>query len=234
MEAIQFDPFKKALHFQNVPKPRVTSEDELIVEVAYCGICGTDLHIITGEFPLENKKPVVLGHEFSGIVREVGPAVTHVKPGDRVVIDPQSWCTTCKFCTNGKYTLCERGGVTQATGIGLDGGWGKFAKVRSRQVYKLSSELTLRQGILCEPISCIVWGVERVLTNIPVGSDVLITGAGIIGNLWSSVLHQMGFRKVTVVEPSPERRQINQNLGLGYNVLSPEGLSQKNRFRICI
>ncbi|XP_014273645.1 uncharacterized protein [Halyomorpha halys] len=226
MEALQFDPQKKVLSLIQHEKPKITSDDELIVEVAYAGLCGTDIHIIGGEFPC-SKTPVILGHEFSGIVREAGPGVDHVRVGDKVVIDPQSWCTTCEYCTTARYHLCTNGGVDFATGICLNGGWAKYSKVRARQVYKIPDGLTLKQGALGEPISCVVWGLERGVSDVPVGAKVLITGAGIIGNIWCAILYHLGHRKVTVVEPMEARRIINKGLGTGFECLDPAELKKK-------
>jgi len=227
MSALRFNPASQQLSLvPSASPPPISQPDHVVIEVAFAGLCGTDIHIIQGEFPC-SKCEFTLGHEFSGIVREVGDEVSHVVPGDRVAVDPQSYCNTCAMCTSGRYHLCPVGGVNNATGIHTDGGWAKWCRVSARQVHKLPHNITLQQGALCEPISCIMWGVERCTPSLRVGREILIMGAGIIGNLWSIVLHHLGHRSVTIVEPSPTRRGINKTLGLGFSVLSPDEFELK-------
>ncbi|KAF6200113.1 hypothetical protein GE061_006414 [Apolygus lucorum] len=225
MEALRFDPTTKALSVEKIPIPKIEAPDEVIVEVAYAGLCGTDLHIFKGEFPASKVK-LTPGHEYSGIVRAVGSDVKNVKVGDHVSCDPQRWCTTCKYCLTAKYHHCVEGGVANATGNGHDGGFAQFSKVRSRVVHKLPDNISLKQGVLTEPISCVIWGLERGFLPAPIGSEILLTGAGIIGNLWTAVLHHLGHRRVTIVEPSDIRRELNKRLDTGYKVVSPDELTQ--------
>ncbi|BES99346.1 Sorbitol dehydrogenase [Nesidiocoris tenuis] len=226
MEALRFDPKTKELTFEKIPVPKIENDDDVIVEVAYCGICGTDLHILKGEFPSSPVK-YTPGHEYSGIVRAIGSAVTNVKVGDRVSCDPQRWCTTCDYCRTARYHHCVEGGVENATGIRHDGGFAQFSKVKSRVVYKLPDNISLKQGALTEPISCIIWGLNRSFLPAPIGAKILLTGAGIIGNLWSAVLHHLGYRSVIVVEPSDARRKLNQRMGTGFEVMTPDELNLK-------
>ncbi|XP_073990970.1 D-altritol 5-dehydrogenase-like isoform X2 [Rhodnius prolixus] len=223
MNALQLDPQTGVLSVLKKEIPKVSRPDHVVVRVAYTGICGTDLHIIQREFP-SSEQPFTLGHEFSGLVHEVGSQITHVRVGDKVAVDPQNWCTTCEFCRTGRYHLCDLGGVAMATGIRFDGGWAEYTLLLARQVYKLPESVSLKQGSLCEPVSCIVRGIEQASLKPPGFQTILVIGAGIIGNLWCAVLHHMGHRNVTVVEPLKNRRELNQKLDTGYTCYTPEEL----------
>ncbi|KAK9504873.1 hypothetical protein O3M35_009047 [Rhynocoris fuscipes] len=109
-----------------------------------------------------------------------------------------------------------------ATGTRFDGGFAEYALVRARQVYKLPNSVSLKLGALSEPISCIIRGIERADLQPPGFQSILIIGAGIIGNLWSAVLHHMGHRDVTIVEPQKIRIDMNKKIETGYKCYTPE------------
>ncbi|XP_059489363.1 D-altritol 5-dehydrogenase-like isoform X2 [Neocloeon triangulifer] len=222
--AIQFDYGTKKLTFGEVTKPELSRPDEILVKVAYSGICGTDLHVIHGQFPCK-KTAFSLGHEFSGVVQAVGKEVTYLSVGDRVVVDPNSGCGHCASCWNASYHRCEN---VRTIGILTDGGWAEFCLARKGQVYKLPDSVTLKQGALCEPMSCIAHGWSR-LGAVPHNSKILILGAGIIGNLWACLFHLNGHRgNVTISEPQETRRKLVEKLELGYTLTSPTDLAATN------
>lgn len=225
MEAIQFDRKKEQILLIKAPYPIKPIKNEVIVEVAYAGICGTDLHIAEGAFPCRDD-PVILGHEFSGVVSAVGPEVTHLKPGDHVAVDPNSGCHYCELCHGGNYHLCKVGGINNTVGIWKDGGWAQYCKLAAEQVHKVPHHITLEQAVLAEPLSCISHGWDRI-APIPVGSRILILGAGIIGNLWASVLHLQGHRRVIVSEPQEARRKLMMNLETNFDIITPDELKAR-------
>ncbi|XP_069684548.1 uncharacterized protein [Periplaneta americana] len=167
-----------------------------------------------------------MGHEFSGVVSSVGPDVKHIKKGDNVVVDPNSGCLTCDACHNGNYHYCTGSGIDKSTGTYKDGGWAEYCLVPADQVHKLSDNITLEQAGLTEPLSCVSHGWDRIIP-IPVGSRILILGAGIIGNLWASVLHLQGHRRVVVSEPQEARRKLLAKLETGYDIIAPEELKTR-------
>ncbi|XP_047097424.1 D-arabinitol dehydrogenase 1-like [Schistocerca piceifrons] len=224
MEALQFNSKTQTLSLVTEKVPSV-KENEVLVKVAYAGVCGTDLHIVEGSFPCTDQ-PVILGHEFSGTVTAVGSKVTNVKVGDKVAVDPNSGCNTCGPCSGGQYHYCSAGGINSTIGIYCNGGWAQYCTAPDTQVYKLPDNIALEQGALTEPISCLSHGWDRV-QPIPVGSSILITGAGIIGNLWACLLHVQGHRKVTISEPLESRRKIAEKLGTGFQVVSPAELKEQ-------
>lgn len=220
MEALQFDPRKKVLSLVKTDLPAIIEKNEVIVKVTYAGVCGTDLHILDGTLPCRDR-PFIPGHEFCGVASSIGSEVKHIKRGDRVVVDPNTGCNSCTYCTSGNYHQCPIEGMHTAIGIFHNGGWAQFCKVPAKQVHRIPDTMTFQQAALCEPLSCVCHGWDRV-APLPIGSTVLISGAGIIGNLWTSVLHHSGHRKVIIAEPTLARRQLSLKLETGYQCLSPD------------
>lgn len=148
---------KHDMRVEESPMPQVGAEDVLI-QVKACGICGTDVHIYEGDKgAAEVTPPTILGHEFSGVVTEVGAAVTNVKVGDRVCIDPNCYCGKCDFCRNGIAHYC-----TDMIGYGttVNGGFAEYCSVNQRQVYKLGDHTTFEQGAMTEPVACCLHGMD--------------------------------------------------------------------------
>ncbi|XP_076754740.1 sorbitol dehydrogenase [Xylocopa sonorina] len=223
MEFLSFDVKSRtlALRRAEVPKP---GPDEVLIRVAYSGICGTDLHIIEGAFPCKKEGFLTLGHEFSGVVSEVGSSVKSIKVGQKVAVDPNSSCDKCTYCHNGTYQHCSAGGINNTIGIYRDGGFSTHALVPESQVHVLPDGVDLEQGALAEPLSCLAHGWRR-LNGVDVGNKVLVIGAGIIGILWTCLLHLRGLKKtVTVSEPQEKRRQLVSKLDLDYETVSPQKL----------
>jgi len=203
MEAISFDFSSKKLSLAKQPIPKCGKNDVLI-KVSFSGICGTDLHILQGEFPCKEDGPIILGHEFSGTVIETGAEVRCVQKGDQVSVDPNNGCNVCEVCHLGNPHFCEVGGINNTIGIFRNGGWAQCASVPDTQVHKLPEKITLKQAALTEPLSCLAHGWDRI-SPVRIGSNILIVGAGIIGNLWMIALHLQGHRKITVSEPNKAR-----------------------------
>lgn len=176
--------FKKGVgnvELQDVPEPRV-GVDEVKIEVKATGVCGTDIHIYHDEF--KSNPPVILGHEFCGVVKEVGTNVTEFKTGDRVTSETaHKVCGKCMFCRTGNYNLCpERQGI----GYGVDGAFAKFCVVRKDLVHLLPDNVDYVSGAFCEPLSCAVHGVSEQ-TGIRAGEVVVIIGPGPIGLLSAQI-----------------------------------------------
>ncbi|HWQ52754.1 MAG TPA: alcohol dehydrogenase catalytic domain-containing protein [Bryobacteraceae bacterium] len=169
--------------WMEVPEPEC-KPDGVKIEVRYSGICGTDLHVFYDRF--RNFPPVILGHEFSGVVVETGAEVTRVKPGDRVTVLPSSAvvCGTCDYCVRGYYMFCA---VRRGMGHGVNGSFAKYVAVRDDQVYKLPETMSFEEGALTEPFATAVQAIED-LTDFHVGDIVLLSGPGPIGLLCLSLL----------------------------------------------
>ncbi|XP_023024099.1 D-altritol 5-dehydrogenase [Leptinotarsa decemlineata] len=225
MEAVRFTEKNLKLELVQIPIPQVATPTDVLIKVAFSGICGTDLHIIQGEFPCNRDTTFTLGHEFCGTVTDIGSAVTTLQKGDRVAVNPNSSCMCCHFCWSGKPQLCPTGGIRNTIGIFRNGGWANYALVPVDQVLKLKDNITLEQAALTEPLSCLAHG-WNIISPVTVGMKILVTGAGIIGNLWLCVLHLQGHRNVTVSEPNLARLELIKKLNTGFTLLTPDQLKK--------
>lgn len=205
------------LEIEDVPEPS-PGEGQVKVRVSRNGICGTDLHeYYDGPIfippdqphPLTGKAmPLIIGHEFSGVVTEVGTGVTTVAEGDRVAIEPIYRCGHCRPCKAGQYNLCTTIGFH---GLMSDGGMAEYTVVPVDQIHALPDDIPLEMGALVEPMS--VAYHAAVLGDVTDQSRALIYGAGPIGiGLWFA-LRGMGLTEIDVVEPSPTRRHAIEALG---------------------
>src|SRR6266496_3374688 len=183
------------VELREVEDPRCDDE-QVKIEVSYCGVCGTDLHVYEDTF--KNYPPVILGHEFSGHVVEIGKNVSHVALGDPVAVLPASAvvCGGCVFCRTGYFMFCsERRGM----GHGINGAFAKYAVVRKDQAYKVPQHLTLAEAALSEPFAAAVQAVTEI-TNVRLGDVVLISGPGPMGLLCLKLLVAEGIKTIVAEE----------------------------------
>lgn len=189
---------------KNVPE---ISEDEVLIQVGACGICGTDIHFFKGEWKVNT--PLVLGHEFSGIVVQTGSRVTTVRSGDRVVAEPNIVCGKCKYCRMSERNFfCEN---LQAIGVTVDGAFAEYVKAPERNVYRIPSWITLEEAALIEPLACIIRGLDNV--KIPVASSVAVVGTGPIGLLMIQMVKHYGAAKIIALDVVEERLRLAEELG---------------------
>lgn len=216
---------QKDIRLEDVPQPRIKAEDEVLVEVAWCGICGTDLHeyvvgpIVTPKrpHPLTGATlPQTLGHEFSARVVEAGREVTGVAVGDRVAIMPAIVCGRCHYCRRGLGHLCVK---FACTGLSAEtGGLAQFAVLKDYQVSTLPDEVSDVQGAVVEPASVAAYGIDRA--QVQGGDVVLVTGAGPIGILSALYANAVGASTVVIAEPNPNRAALARSIDVG-PVLDP-------------
>lgn len=199
------------IRIDDVPEP-TTRPGTVKVEVEWCGICGTDLHEylegpifaptadaphpITGE-----SVPITLGHEFAGIVAEVGDGVTRVRVGERVVVEPYIICGNCDACTNGRYNVCQTLGFVGLSGHG--GGFSQYVVAQERWIHPLG-ELGTDVGALIEPLAVAHHAVK--LSRAKPGHTALVFGAGPIGLVTTAALKAACVEEVIVVEPADVRK----------------------------
>ena len=143
------------------PGPR-----EVVVDVAACGICGTDLHILDGEFA--PSLPIVPGHEFSGVVVATGRDVTELSEGQHVAVDPSLYCHECHYCRLGQDNLCER---WNAIGVSVPGGAAEFAVAPAVNCVPLPDHVRLEDAALIEPLSCAIRGYDVLRSRL--GAHIL-------------------------------------------------------------
>lgn len=223
----------------DVPEPEI-KPDEIKVKIAYCGICGSDLHMVEGKMgfgsrpdgmigkppavPMTLGFPRVMGHEASGVIAEIGNEVKgDFKVGQRVAMDFKAYCGSCFFCNNMKQGLClHRKGTT--------GSMAEYAVYPEGAVYPLPKEMPLDVGAFLEPLSIAVHALD--IAQLRSGDTVIITGAGPIGQLILQMAIKSGASKVLVSEPVAERR--NKALELGADMvidpLKEDLLETSNKF----
>ena len=182
---------------------------EVLVENKSCGICGTDVHIYHGEKgSAEVHPPVVLGHEFSGIVAKVGSAVTDVKVGDHVTLDPNIYCGKCMPCRMGKKQNCEN---LFALGVNVNGGFAQYALCPDTQCFKVREDMDFDVAAMAEPLACVIHGIDQA--GIRPGQTVLVVGGGTIGLLMVQMAKLSGASQVILSEPIELRRKIGTEVG---------------------
>ncbi|GAB7036586.1 MULTISPECIES: zinc-dependent alcohol dehydrogenase [Catenuloplanes] len=185
----------------DVPDLHVTGDDDVVVDIAYCGICGTDLGIVSGAYPVA-VPGVTLGHEASGVVAEVGAGVTTIAPGDRVVINPTPYCGRCRMCRTGRINHCVGKHGTES-GVSYDGAFAGRYRTTSAFVHRVPDHVPLRAAALTEPLSCVVTGVRKIQPT-SLAMNTYVIGAGPLGLLYAWMLSLKGLNP-TVVERSPAR-----------------------------
>lgn len=188
-----------------IPVPKA---DELLIEVKSAGICGTDLHIYNGTNTGLVTPGTVLGHEFSGVVVEVGKEVKGFRKGERVAIEPNLFCGHCHYCRTARKHFCEN---WSAIGLSKDGGFQEYCAVPASAAYKFPDTIDFQTGALFEPLSCVLHGIER--SRLRTGESVLLQGAGGIGQLFLKVLSQMGLSKIFVSDIDPDKLAIAKKNG---------------------
>ena len=182
---------------KEVPTPEV-GPGHVLVRVAACGLCGTDLHLLDGVLPTEY--PLTPGHEFAGEIVELGDDVSGLAVGDRVAVDPNLPCGMCRWCRQGRGNLCR---VWDATGVSRPGAAAEFVAVPAKTCHALPPNVSDRAAALIEPLSCAVHGVGR-LPRRP-GEHYLLYGAGTMGLLMASLVRSSGAASVSVVDINADR-----------------------------
>lgn len=191
------------LESRETPDP---GPNDIVIDVKACGVCGTDMHILDGEFPATHG--IALGHEYAGVVREVGKAVNAFKSGDHVAVDPNIACGHCSACQRGDVHLCDR---LEALGVTRDGGFAECSLLPAAQAYRVPPQLSFDACALAEPLSCCLHGLD--LAHIRAGDRVMIIGAGSIGLLMIQLVRNSGAATVAVAEPIEAKRKLALEIG---------------------
>ena len=202
------------IRVEDVPEPQIDESYDVKIKLHWCGICGSDLHEylagpifipsgtphpVTGE-----AAPVIMGHEFSGEVVEVGPGVTNVKPGDRVVVEPLVVDDTCPSCRDGRTNQCVNLGFHGLAGKG--GGFAEYTTFRHQFVHKIPDTLPYDKAALVEPISVGYHSLE--VGGFEAGMNAVVAGAGTIGLATIECLKALGHRRSAQVRPPGVRQGV--------------------------
>jgi D-arabinitol dehydrogenase (NADP+) len=209
---------EKKIVIREVPDPKIGPKDVLVRSRA-CGICGTDVHIWEGEF--FPTYPLVPGHELAGEVVDVGAEVRDLKAGDRVMVDPTVTCEECHFCMTQRQNHCLS---WNAVGVTRDGGFGELVRVPAKNCYRFD-KVSFSEGAFTEPLACVVFGQDRA--RIDIGSEVLIFGAGPIGQLHLQASKANGAASVTIVDTVESKLDLARRMGASEAVIADNALSDK-------
>ena len=209
---------KKDVRVEDVPEPPAPGPGEVKIKVHQTGICGSDLHeydvgpifIPTEEnHPLTGKKaPLILGHEFSGEIVEIGEGVKNVKVGDRIAPDAAQHCGECYMCKVNRYSLCEK---LAFTGLMADGAFAEYVNVPAYTCFKLLPELSNEAGALVEPIAVGIHAIRQ--GKVLEGDTVAVVGAGTIGLVTIQAARAAGAKKVFSIEIAKDRKKFANELG---------------------
>lgn len=220
MKAFMFqEPNHAELIEMDKPKP---SEDEVRIKVAACGFCGTDIHTYKGEHVTEY--PVVPGHEFSGVVDQIGSKVKNFKQGDKVVGDPNIFCENCDYCKENKQIHCKN---IQVVGNTRNGAFAEYVTLPERCVFHIPPDSDMAAMAMAEPLACVINAHNKV--TIPVGGKVLIFGAGTIGLLHLMIADHRGAAEVTIVDLREGQLETARKLGAAHTVLAD--VKEKEKLR---
>jgi (R,R)-butanediol dehydrogenase / meso-butanediol dehydrogenase / diacetyl reductase len=199
---------KKDIRLEDVPEP-IPASEEVVIRIAACGICGTDLHTYLQEPPPGSKSiPMVLGHEFSGTIDAVGGNVRNLTPNDRVTVNPGLYCRKCGPCRRGQFSGCKNVGSILGPN---NGGFARMVAVPASACHMLPPTVGMDQGAMVELLAVAVHGYHQARLN---GSErIAVFGAGPLGLLMLLVLKEKGFGPVVVIEPGEKRRTLALKLG---------------------
>ncbi|KAI1912906.1 hypothetical protein LOZ53_003121 [Ophidiomyces ophidiicola] len=202
MKALQYSK-PEEYSIVNIPLPELR-ENDVLLKVKACGVCGTDLHIHEGEFLA--KFPLVPGHETVGVVAAVGPKVKGFTIGDRVVADNSELCGECFYCRRGEELLCEH---FEAHGVTMNGGFAEYCAYPAGRVFKIQN-LSDVDATLLEPASCAAHGLDKIAPKM--GSSVLMFGAGPTGLVLAQLLRLNGGCKVVIAAPEGLKMDLAKSL----------------------
>ena len=216
---------KGSVEIRDVTEP-VPGPGQVKVEVQAAGVCGSDLHIYHDEIAIPIEPPVVMGHEFSGVIVELGAGVEGLQLGDRVTCETTAWsCGRCLHCRLGHTNMCAS---RKVVGYAMDGCFARYCVVNEHQVHRLPDNVDFRAGALTEPLACCVHAVLE-LTTISAGDVVVLTGPGSIGLLSLQVVKAAGgYALMCGTSQDAERLKLAQQLGadLIVNVENDDALEQ--------
>lgn len=217
MKALLLSEYKK-LELADLPQPK-PGPDEVLVQVAACGICGSDVHGYDGTSG-RRIPPIVMGHEAAGMVAEVGAAVSDLKRGDRVTFDSTVYCGQCGYCRRGEVNLCDQ---RQVVGVSCGdyrraGAFAEYVVVPQRILYRLPDELSFPEAAMLEAVSVALHAVR--VSDLKGGETALVIGAGMIGLLTLQAAHAGGASRVIVADVDATRLKLAKDMGADEVVLA--------------
>ncbi len=204
----------EVIKFYEVEKPEV-KPGEILIKVKRMGICGSDIHAFHGQHPTM-PAPVVMGHEFAGEIAELGEGVTEFSIGERVTVRPQLTCGDCYHCRTGNENVCHNLKVIGCN-ILAPGGAQQYVSIPERLVFRLPDALDYDDGAMVEPVAVGVAAVKTFSMDVK-GKNILVLGAGTIGNLVAQSARAMGAASVTITDICDEKLEIAKQCGIDHTV----------------
>lgn len=212
---VKYDSAPGNMEIRNVPEPKA-GPGQIKIEVKVAGICGSDLHIYHSDIAIPVRPPVTTGHEFSGVIAEIGEGVTGFEVGERVVSETAySFCGTCDCCTEGYYNLCSE---RRTLGYWYSGIFTNYTVVPAERVHRIPEGVSDIEAAMTEPLACVCHAIYD-LCSIKAGDIVLVSGAGAVGIMSAQVAKAQGAVVIiTGLNADRERLQIAKDLGIDYVV----------------
>lgn len=204
---------------RDVPVPEI-GPDDVLIKIAYTGVCGSEPHIFHNNISYLLNVPVILGHEFSGVVEKVGANVAAWKPGDRVVAETHARiCGHCMMCRTNNFRFCrERKGY----GSAVDGSYAEFVRAHQRILHTVPDPVSLRDASCVEPM-CVAYNVVVAKSRVRAGDSVVVIGPGPIGLLCAKLARMSGAKDVVVVGGPGDEERLAFSLGFGATAVVPYG-----------
>ncbi|MGP5174685.1 L-threonine 3-dehydrogenase [Psychrobacter immobilis] len=209
---------KKGIWMQDMPEPTVGIND-VKIKIKKTAICGTDLHIYKWDEWSERtiKTPMIIGHEYVGIISEIGDGVKHFEVGDRVTGEGHIACGHCRNCRRGKLHVCEN---TIGVGVDRDGAFAEYLVIPADNVIKLDERISDEMAAIMDPFG----NATHTALSFPVlGEDVLITGAGLIGSMATAICRFVGARNIVVSDISDYRLELAKKMGATMTINPAKG-----------
>ena len=197
--------------YKDMPQPAIDN-DQVLVRVKACGICGSDVHGADGSTG-RRQPPIVMGHEAAGVIDQIGDTVTEWKPGDRVTFDSTVYCGNCWFCSRGQINLCDN---RRVLGVSCDeyrqhGALAEYVAVPQRILYSLPDDVTFAQAAMVEPVSIAVHAVAR--TTVSLSDTAVVIGTGMIGLLLVQALRAADCENIIAVDIDDDKLALARKLG---------------------
>jgi L-iditol 2-dehydrogenase len=196
---------------QDIERPSI-ADDEVLIQVKACGVCGSDVHGMDGSSG-RRQPPIVMGHEASGVISDVGARVSDWQPGDRVTFDSTLYCGTCPYCRKGAINLCDN---RRVLGVSCDdyrqnGAFAEYVAVPERILYRLPDQITFEQAAMVEALSIAVHAVE--ITPLRLNDTAVVIGSGMIGLLVIQTLRAAGCGQIIAVDVEAQKLNLAHKLG---------------------
>lgn len=209
MKALVFKQPHQAM-VEDFPDPQAKA-GEITIQVHRAGICGTDIHIYEGGYLSDY--PIIPGHEFAGTVVEVGAGVSEFAVGDRVAADPNIFCGSCVYCRTHRANQCKN---FAAVGVTQNGAMAEYVAIPARTAVKMPDQMTFQQGAMIEPVSCVVYALQRLAVR--PGDRAILFGAGAMGQQLVQALRSTGVSELAVVDVSDKKLELALQYGATHAV----------------